>query len=305
MMTQVIQYSLCLSLVGALGLTMTVPASANPVSTSNIVRGFGGFISVDHPSLPTNLGANLSTESGSSRSSSTSSSVASPEGAGSSSSATATSPNSSPSSSAASQFTPGATSSSASATGIASSSGPNITSATVDAPAVTSTAPPTSVNNLDAAPVVPTPVTPNISPALSTPPSTTVDTAVVSTPPAAVINTPAPALPAPVAVINSAPAPTGAPTQNQLGALVQVSSPEVDFIVVNSPAIASTVPPATTFIAPFAEAGTSPNLSDRSNERSPNTQVNRRNQSTSYRIVGMPSRVWPGLGLTLSSTSAE
>ncbi len=263
------QCVLYLGLAGSLIVSVALPSQANPVgskdftSALSVISSFssgGGSSSVTATSSAT---ATSSGDSGFSSSQSTSSAFSSSAGSGSSSSATATSPTGTPSSQSATVFTPGATSSSASATAAASTTSPNITSVTVAAPATSAN--PTSVT-------VPAPAT------SANPNSANITSANITS---AKVNAPATIIPNAAGISTTLPVAT-------------FSNPNV-----SGTSRSSTV--AATYISNFSLLSSLPDKSEIVEQRKDLSVENNssNNEGASYSLVGLGSRVFPGLGLRL------
>lgn len=280
-------------LLGSLALLSIRPAYGNPVVSNGFVRGLDGFLVPNLPSLPSTSTTNGDVSTISIKSST----VVNEQGASASISATATSSNGITSQREVSQVVPGATSISTAVTAQTSNGLPNVTEAAINTS-------PTQILN------VPAPVTTNVNSA----PEATINASSTQT-----LNAPAPV------VTNVNPAPTktevGSPINsvvNTMGtsAPVAVSTPAA---VTTSPVYQPTAAPTTlltrasiplgsssTFVAPFANPSVTQTNTAIVQQQDGLNEVRSGNKSGfSYRVVGMPSRVWPGLGLTQISSNSK
>lgn len=277
------------SLIGLWTLIHMVPAYGDTVLNNGLIRGFNGVLV---PTLPSASAINSTAEGNSSSVTIKSSTFVNDQGAGANVSASATSSNGVTSRNEVNQFTPGATSIGTTVNASSSNVAPPSTQITVNTPV-------TPVNQDAIA-----------SPATSVSPI--VDAVSSITPPSASINIPTTTAPAivPAATTVNPPSvvPTNLPNIVNSGItappLTQINTPEATFNAVNSAAIAPTLAPvisqpSTTFIPVFSETPIAQNSTvNIEQEDSSNNLKSVQQQARTYEIVGMPSRVWPGLGLT-------
>jgi hypothetical protein len=266
---QFIQYTFCLSplWLGTLVVFLVDPAYGNPVVSNGFVRGLDGFLAPNLPALPSTDTANSDVSTISIKSST----AVNEQGASASISATATSSNGPPSQTEVSQVVPGATSISTKAIVQASNVLPNLTEATISSS-------PAQISN------APAPVSAVVPPSPAKAGATNTINSVASS-----VNTSAP-------VVISTPATTATPPIDQPTAILM------------TPLTRASTPLgfSSTFVAPFGNPFvTQTNTAivqqqDESNELRSNNKP-----GFSYRIVGMPSRVWPGLGLIQISVNSK
>lgn len=262
------QCVLYLGLAGSLIVSVALPSQANPpggkdfTSALSVISSFSSGGSSSSVTATSSATATSFGDSGFSSSQSTSSAFSSSAGSG-SSSATATSPTGTPSSQSATVFTPGATSSSASATAAASTTSPNITSVTVAAPATSTN--PTSVT-------FPTPAT------SANPNSANITSANITS---AKVNAPATIIP------------------NAAG--ISTTLPVATFSNPNVPGTSRSSTVAATYISNFSLLSSLPDKSEIIEQRKDLSVENNssNNEGASYSLVGLGSRVFPGLGLRL------
>jgi len=281
--------SYCLSFAGFLTLFSIVPAYGNPTINSGLTRSFGGILV---PTLPSTSAISSTTEGNPGGVTIKSSTFVNKQGAGVKASAIATSPNGETSQSDVNQFTPGATSMSTTVNASSSDVAPPSTQITVETPAAPIPQAAIAVDNNNALPMVDSASNPITTPAIATPPTTLPSITPGETAPAIV-----PVVTAPT-VVTPTDQPNVIDSSNLVSTptLTQINTPEATFTIVNPSA---TAPPSTTFIPAFAEASVVQNTAvniDQGNNPS-NVKIARQ-QTTAYETVGMPSRVWPGLGLT-------
>jgi hypothetical protein len=288
-MNQLLRYKLCIysSLIGI--LISIAPAYGNTVLSNGLTRSFGGVLV---PALPSVSTISSTAEGKSSSVSIKSNTVVNEQGAGVKASAIATSPNGETSQSDVNQFTPGATSISTTVNASSSDVAPPSTQITVETPAAPIPQSAIAVDNNNALPMVDSASNLITTPAIATPPTTLPSITPGETAPAIV-----PVVTAPT-VVTPTDQPNVIDSSNLVSTptLTQINTPEATFTIVNPSA---TAPPSTTFIPAFAEASVVQNTAvniDQGNNPS-NVKIARQ-QTTAYETVGMPSRVWPGLGLT-------
>lgn len=266
-MSQVIRYSsiFCYLFLGSLVVLSIDPAYGNPIISNGFVRGLDGFLAPNLPSLPSTSTTNGDVSAISIKSST----IVNEQGASASISATATSPNGITSQREVSQVVPGATSISTTVTAQTSNGLPNVTEATINTS-------PTQILN------APAPGVTNVSPApTKTEVGSTVNSVAhsVSTSSPVTVSTPA-AVTTPVAV-DTPPIyqPTVTPTPLVTRASIPLGS-------------------SSTFVAPFTNPSVTQTNTAIVQQQDGLNEVRINNKPDfSYRVVGMPSRVWPGLGL--------
>lgn len=282
-MSKLMQYLSQVSspLMAALILFLIFPVYGNPAPNNGLVRGLNGILIQSLPSISTD---STSTEDGSNSVSIKSSTFVNEQGAGAEVSAIANSPNGETSQSDVNQFTPGATSISTTVNASTSNAAPPSTQITVKTPAVPVPQTAIAVDGSNALPTVDPAANMPITPAIASPSDTLSSMTQQETAPAIVPVVP-PITPAAQSSIIDSSNPASTPL------LTQINTPEATFNIVNLSAI---VPPATTFIPAFSDTKILQNSTSNINQA--NTKVVRQ-QVTAYEVVGMPSRVWPGLGL--------